>query len=161
MTNRALAPPPPEYTRHPWDYERNDARPANLLPPEVGDTDLVIAIDFGTTFTGVAYCLLSDKEKSEPAPTASDLNSKITVITTWPDALHGSMEKIPTILGYSENGNVVKWGCGVKETHKIRVAHFKLGFQPVGNHYHAIGQASALGGFLNNPDWEHPKFPNK
>jgi molecular chaperone DnaK (HSP70) len=159
MSEKRPLDSPPEYTKH-----RSDSTPAKLPFNQVGDTDLVIAIDFGTTFTGAAFCLLSGVDKSTTTPDAVKLNEKIKVINTWPYALQGAMEKIPTILAYREDGQLAGWGCQVRETQKIRVMHFKLGFQPVRIHYRAFSttdQTSGLGGFLHNPDWEHPNMPGK
>ncbi|KAL7266521.1 hypothetical protein RUND412_010931, partial [Rhizina undulata] len=54
----------------------------------VGKKDrLVIAVDFGTTFSGVAYEFTYDKEKFE-------------VINTWPGSKNGTTNKVPTEILY-------------------------------------------------------------
>ncbi|KAL7268268.1 hypothetical protein RUND412_009117 [Rhizina undulata] len=48
---------------------------------------LVIAVDFGTTFSGVAYAFTDDKEKFE-------------VIRTWPGSGSSTKDKVPTEIFY-------------------------------------------------------------
>ncbi|CAI7659240.1 unnamed protein product [Penicillium glandicola] len=65
------------------------------------DDFLVIGIDFGTTYSGVAWATVEDFERDE-----------INVITNWPE--HGREEpKAPTELCY-EDGKVM-WGYGIPE----------------------------------------------
>ncbi|KAF3937708.1 hypothetical protein ABW19_dt0202319 [Dactylella cylindrospora] len=58
---------------------------------------LLVAVDFGTTYTGVAYCLSSNVSLNQ-----------IETITTWPGS-GGSVEKVPTELVYVP-GRDPKWG---------------------------------------------------
>lgn len=62
---------------------------------------LVIAIDFGTTFSGVAYWLGRDKPDS----------NQVRVICEWPAALpyDGEKPQVPTQLQYQDDG-AVQWG---------------------------------------------------
>lgn len=120
--------------------------------------DLIIGIDFGTTFTGVAYAFAgkttTDKTK---------IAEKVVVIKKWPKS--EDKEKIPTVLSYANvpgigSGNPGRvegggnpgpqWGK-IKMTDEPRVAHFKLGLQEnVGRHYSKGGQGSQQGG--NTPN---------
>ncbi|KAJ6262976.1 Heat shock protein [Drechslerella dactyloides] len=68
---------------------------------------LLVGVDFGTTYTGVAYCLSSNNSLSE-----------IETITTWPGS-GGSIEKVPTELAYiSSHG--LKWGSEASGSHYSR-----------------------------------------
>ncbi|OCK81384.1 hypothetical protein K432DRAFT_434183 [Lepidopterella palustris CBS 459.81] len=61
--------------------------------------DLVIAIDFGMTCTGVAYCNVS---------TGSD---NVRWIQRWPGRMQANENKVPTILVYPDNSDTPSsWG---------------------------------------------------
>ncbi|KAG0057582.1 hypothetical protein BGZ83_008164 [Gryganskiella cystojenkinii] len=65
-----------------------------------GEYPLLVAIDFGTTFSGVAYAFKS--------------NGEVLEMTTWPHQanLYG---KVPTVSAYSkENDQLVSWGYAAK-----------------------------------------------
>ncbi|KAF3916260.1 hypothetical protein ABW21_db0201684 [Orbilia brochopaga] len=68
---------------------------------------LLVGVDFGTTYTGVAYCLSSNTTLSE-----------IETITTWPGS-GGSVEKVPTELAYI-SGQQPKWGPEASGSHYSR-----------------------------------------
>ncbi|KAK1835325.1 hypothetical protein QBC39DRAFT_274984 [Podospora conica] len=65
---------------------------------------LVIALDFGTTFSGIAY---SFKDQKDP---------KVVAITNWPGAEGQAVPKIPTVISYSDYGRSFKWGASVNQT---------------------------------------------
>jgi molecular chaperone DnaK (HSP70) len=136
--------------------------PQDTIPyPEHADIDLVIAIDFGTTYSGIAYRLLTPEEKKSPNLTPEAIERDIRVISEWPGRETHWNEKGPTVLSYRENGEISGWGHKAKGNH-VRIAHFKLGLQNVTDHYQELhSQMSALGGFLGNPDWHHPSLPLK
>jgi molecular chaperone DnaK (HSP70) len=130
-------------------------------------SELVIGIDFGTTYTGVAYAISSsigfDRTNPRTQAEAEALIEKVIVIKNWPNAVQQSAEKTPTVLAY-DNGEMIAWGGKVKPSHKIKVAHFKLGLQEnIGKHYvdETGNSASLLGGFLRNPNWKHEFLQNK
>src|SRR5947207_1121281 len=134
-----------------------------------GPSELVIGIDFGTTYTGVAYAISSSISRERFSPRtlaeAEALIEKVRIIKNWPNAVQQSAEKTPTMLAY-ENGQMVAWGAKVKPNHKtqIAIAHFKLGLhENVGRHYgnESSNSASLLGGFLRNSNWRHESLPNK
>ncbi|ORY15235.1 hypothetical protein BCR34DRAFT_558917 [Clohesyomyces aquaticus] len=62
---------------------------------------VIIALDFGTTFSGIAYCF------------PNKANSKVATVVNWPgmDGESHNAPKIPTILHY--NGNKMTWGASV------------------------------------------------
>jgi molecular chaperone DnaK (HSP70) len=123
-------------------------------------SELIISIDFGTTFTGVAYALSSNLTGGDPSRIAEN----VKVIKTWPSASQHYSEKTPTIIAYSSDPP--SWGATVKRQDETQVSHFKLGLQPnVGTHYRrpppiSNSPQSALP-FLSNVNWKHPQFPEK
>lgn len=66
----------------------------NEYNPHESPADLIIGIDFGTTFTGVAYAF-AGKQVVDKAKIAD----KVIVIKKWPGA--ADKEKIPTVLSYA------------------------------------------------------------
>jgi molecular chaperone DnaK (HSP70) len=153
------------------EYEDLEARFRRFGTQDAGGrsasrTRLVVGIDFGTTYTGVAYSHTADDNMSDITDwTLEQIRDKIVAIKQWPNADPLYPEKAPTVLAY-QNGAVVAWGGSVKPSHPLRVAHFKLGLQEsVAQHYSSsstIGAAiSILGGFLNDHKWRHPELPRK
>ena len=127
---------------------------------------IVIGIDFGTTYTGVAYAFtdaMSPHEIRINSETRNELETiveKITVLKQWPNASQQFAEKTPTLLAY-ENGRAISWGGQVSTAHKTRIAGFKLGLHGGVRHHYTNGEAGLLGGFLADPNWRHPKLPSK
>ncbi|KEY64920.1 hypothetical protein S7711_03910 [Stachybotrys chartarum IBT 7711] len=62
---------------------------------------LVIALDFGTTFSGIAFCFLNQRD------------AKIASILNWPGAEGQSVPKIPTLIRYDPETNGFAWGASV------------------------------------------------
>ncbi|KAI5794264.1 hypothetical protein DFH27DRAFT_502696 [Peziza echinospora] len=81
--------------------------------PAVEDA-LIIGVDFGTTFSGVAWCYTG-------APEA------IRTIKNWPGS-DNIREKVPTLLSYSqkEGSSKYKWGAEVSSEDTNQLAWFKL-----------------------------------
>jgi molecular chaperone DnaK (HSP70) len=115
-------------------------------------TDFVIGIDFGTTFTGVAFAYSEDTTGNDLKKIADDLE----VVKTWPNI--GSVEKIPTMIAYPPNAGT-QWGFSVRHNSEPQVSYFKLGLQP-GMVDHYSNKASSALPFLE-PNYKHPKLPNK
>src|SRR5271167_732081 len=129
-------------------------------------TDLVIGIDFGTTFSGVAYAnptkINASKlfTRGDRTTVASEV---VHVIRAWPGA--AQLDKIPSQLSY-KNPTTPTWGSKVKIADEPRIAHFKLGLEEnVKDHYNSdtlgrrqfgAGKGSPLGGYLTDPNWTHP-----
>ncbi|KAH7269671.1 uncharacterized protein BKA55DRAFT_549285 [Fusarium redolens] len=63
---------------------------------------IIIGIDFGTTFLGVAWAYFRQPDDIE-------------IVTSWGSQLNhcSDVEKAPTQLCYDENGQDVKWGYGI------------------------------------------------
>lgn len=153
----------------PPDYSLVSHRAGEVTPFEC-DSELIIGIDFGTTFSGVAYATTAGMQSI--VATASDMRQaadKIAMIKTWPgQTASGYTEKTPTVLSYKNGSDATPiWGARVKPTDESRVAHFKLGLQEdIGSHYaeresEKFTSDSVLGGYLDNCTWEHPDLPGK
>lgn len=83
------------------------------------DRKILVAVDFGTTFSGVAWAQTGDPEAQ-------------TVIIQWPDATSDSLEgvssdKVPTEIFY--DGDNYKWGFQIEESAQ-RHQWFKLDLDP-------------------------------
>ena len=107
-------------------------------PRATGDSELVIAIDFGTTFTGVAFAH-SGNLKAEDTAIMID---NVRVINTWPNQTPSYTEKTPTVIAY--NTNPPTWGGSVMPDDTPQVAYFKLGLQPSTRFYHSSESSSNL-----------------
>jgi molecular chaperone DnaK (HSP70) len=119
--------------------------------------DLVIGIDFGTTFTGVAYAHtkkagnLFSRDK-----TPKNLADKVVVIKNWPGP--GQLDKIPTALAYHTNPPT--WGQKVRPEDDPQVRYFKLLLQEnVGEKYEksVSGRAHDLYKVFD-ANWYHPQL---
>ncbi|KAJ5883492.1 uncharacterized protein N7473_010378 [Penicillium subrubescens] len=64
---------------------------------------LIVGIDFGTTFSGVAFAFATNNEARED------------IITEWPGAGTHTKQKIPTVLYYDQYQKVVGWGPDIAE----------------------------------------------
>jgi hypothetical protein len=67
-------------------------------PQAKSQARLVICVDFGVTFSGVAYCFESDDGKRD----------SVKVKTEWPHGSHS--QRIPSELYYDQAQKVVSWG---------------------------------------------------
>ncbi|KAJ3921005.1 hypothetical protein F5877DRAFT_36885 [Lentinula edodes] len=79
-----------------------------------------ISIDFGTTFSGVAY------------GSSRISGGQIQQILTWPGSVE-TYRKIPTCLLYDEGGQILAWGLEAKHTalpNTYRCEWFKLFLEP-------------------------------
>ncbi|KAF9054273.1 hypothetical protein BJ165DRAFT_1522813 [Panaeolus papilionaceus] len=106
--NRGFSPPPqPQIPSMPMQSE--------------DDGKLSISIDFGTTFSGVAY------------GSSRIAGGRVQQILTWPGSFE-HFRKIPTCLLYDEHGRVLAWGLEAKNTSPIpgttRCEWFKLFLEP-------------------------------
>ncbi|KAM0479445.1 hypothetical protein ACHAPX_004658 [Trichoderma viride] len=82
------------------------------------DDRLIIAVDFGTTYSGIAYCF-ADQQDSSPVP-----------IDNWPGANGIDVPKIPTVICYDkENPQKFAWGGSV-EPQADSISGFKLLLDP-------------------------------
>lgn len=93
---------------------------------------LIVGIDFGTTFSGVAFAFATNNEAKED------------IITEWPGAGSYTKQKIPTVLYYDQYQKVVGWGpdiadalapTGYPKAGVQKVEWFKLQLMLSGNTY--------------------------
>ncbi|KAF8272697.1 hypothetical protein EI94DRAFT_1769673 [Lactarius quietus] len=95
-----------------------------IPPPSVPTTDegkMSVSIDFGTTFSGVAY------------GSSRIAAGKVQQILHWPGAME-TFRKVPTCLLYDERGQVLAWGLEAKNANpvpgSIKCEWFKLFLEP-------------------------------
>ncbi|TVY75640.1 Heat shock 70 kDa protein 12A [Lachnellula suecica] len=144
------APPPaggpPQYGQGPPQYgapgapaqgSMAAAQYANRNAVEVegagrSKAQLIVGIDFGTTFSGVAFAFATNTEAKED------------IITEWPGAGSYTKQKIPTVLYYDQYQKVVGWGpdiadalapTGYPKPGVQKVEWFKLQLMLSGNTY--------------------------
>ena len=95
--------------------------PALAQVTDTNTAPLIISIDFGTTFSGVAY----------GSPRLN--GGKVQQILRWPKALE-AMRKVPTCLLYGETGEVLAWGVEAKHATAgqgmVQCEWFKLHLEP-------------------------------
>ncbi|KAF8879307.1 hypothetical protein CPB84DRAFT_312882 [Gymnopilus junonius] len=94
----------------------------SFLDTTVPDSSrLTTAIDFGTTFTGVAY--------GHPHLT----NGQVKLVMEWP-RFSDTFRKVPTCLLYNEKGELLSWGLEAKHAVLLpgtsRIELFKLFLEP-------------------------------
>jgi molecular chaperone DnaK (HSP70) len=117
------------------------------------DSHLIIAIDFGTTFTGVAYYLAPPPP---PPGAGSPLDAQqivenITIVTNWPSAgpeRSGFKEKTPTVIAY--NSEPPRWGRQVRPRDDQQEAYFKLYLEPTAPGHYERGTSHQQGSGLRN-----------
>ncbi|KAH8127859.1 hypothetical protein LI328DRAFT_154282 [Trichoderma asperelloides] len=82
------------------------------------DSRLIIAVDFGTTYSGIAYCF-ANQRNSSPIP-----------IDNWPGATGIDVPKTPTVICYDkQNPRNFVWGGSV-EPQADSISDFKLLLDP-------------------------------
>ena len=94
------------------------------------DQKFVIAIDFGTTYSGVAFI----HDNGNLGDDVEIITEKIKVIKSWPN--NGLHEKTKTVLFYKNNKP--NWGGLVNPHDEPQITRFKLGLEEsVSQHYQA------------------------
>jgi molecular chaperone DnaK (HSP70) len=124
---------------------------------------LIIAIDFGTTYSGVAYAHSSINKPKDNDMSPERFRDKIIAVKKWPNVSQVYSEKTPTVLAY-QNGKLIAWGGKVRHSHSTQISHFKLGLQDdvINNFFTRTPfEATALGGFLSSSNWRHPDLLEK
>ncbi|KAG8718337.1 hypothetical protein FRC09_012815 [Ceratobasidium sp. 395] len=90
-------------------------------PPTVEEGKMSVSIDFGTTFSGVAF------------GSSRIAGGRVQQILQWPGSFE-NFRKIPTCLLYNEHGQVLTWGLEAKNAPpmpgSIRCEWFKLFLEP-------------------------------
>jgi molecular chaperone DnaK (HSP70) len=100
--------------------------------PHVPPTDhkFVIGIDFGTTYSGVAFI----HDNGNLGDDIEIITERIRVIRSWPN--NGQNEKTKTVLFYKNNQPM--WGGLVNPRDVPQITRFKLGLEEsVSEHYQA------------------------
>src|SRR5277367_2610223 len=100
------------------------------LPPNT----LVVAVDFGTTYTGISShnnvdvgCAIVHSSKIRDVNDKPRIAAQIEVLKRWPGAGTLSTEKTPSTLAYDDEfTKVIAWGSKVTPQHKNQFTHFKL-----------------------------------
>ncbi|EXM11841.1 hypothetical protein FOIG_01350 [Fusarium odoratissimum NRRL 54006] len=71
------------------------------------DDAVIIGIDFGTTYSGVAWAYSREPEEIE-------------IVTSWESELNhcSDVEKAPTQIHYGHNSRDIKWGYGISPEHE-------------------------------------------
>jgi serine/threonine protein kinase len=145
-----------------------DKSPRRTIPVNersIQTSGYFIAIDFGTTHTGVA--LAPSSYCGEPFQSCANV---IELVKTWPSFLFAHADKTPSLLEYNERQEYVAWGGRVKPAEALSVAYFKSGLQETSKADHLLEGpgGSVVGGFLErhsrntaNNNWRHPKLPQK
>ena len=86
------------------------------------DSQLIIGLDFGTTFSGIAYIFT---EQNKPDPEA---------VTDWPGTPGLKVPKTPTLIDYgtsgANGGKSFLWGSKVNPTSDKRLEGIKLLLDP-------------------------------
>ncbi|OTA91360.1 hypothetical protein M434DRAFT_76410 [Hypoxylon sp. CO27-5] len=126
--------PPPAPAPQPTNAMQPYGRPAAEVEGNSrSKAQLIVGIDFGTTFSGVAFAFATNNEAKED------------IITEWPGAgSYTKQKKIPTVLYYDQYQKVVGWGpdiadalapTGYPKPGVQKVEWFKLQLMLSGNTY--------------------------
>jgi hypothetical protein len=149
-----LMDPPPNYSDSSSSDASSEAGESTQTEP-----DFVVAIDFGTTFTGIAY--LHSAAFNNQSLTTREIAQRIKVVQRWRGTTQGYTDKVPTVLSYDSDGELQEWGPSVLPTDDVTIKYFKLGLQDDVDRGYLSGNGSAIGGFLSKSDWKHDGLPNK
>lgn len=78
----------------------------NMADAYDADEKLVVALDFGTTYSGIGFCFPNQR------------NAQPVAIHDWPGAEGDSTPKIPTLINYDDPKDLSKfsWGASVDRT---------------------------------------------
>ncbi|TFK47219.1 actin-like ATPase domain-containing protein [Heliocybe sulcata] len=97
---RTMTTSPPMALSNPQVVSPPLAQGASFSPPS-DEGKIVVSIDFGTTFSGVAY------------GSSRIASGKVQQILQWPGSFE-TFRKVPTCLLYDEQGQVLAWGLEAK-----------------------------------------------
>ncbi|RXW12274.1 hypothetical protein EST38_g13579 [Candolleomyces aberdarensis] len=116
----SMSPPPPALPMLPPGFAQQVAEEGRMS----------VSIDFGTTFSGVAY------------GSSRIASGQVQQILTWPGSFE-NFRKIPTCLLYDEVGRVIAWGLEAKNASPMagtsKCEWFKLFLEP-----HALRDEAAV-----------------
>jgi hypothetical protein len=127
---RASTVSPPINTPTPALPPISPGIPQSATKPVVDEGKISVSIDFGTTFSGVAY------------GSSRIAGGQVQQILNWPGSFE-TFRKIPTCLVYDEAGNVLAWGLQAKNQTAVpgtvKCEWFKLFLEP-----HALRDEGAV-----------------
>lgn len=90
----------------------------NVSVSDTPEDKLIIALDFGTTYSGIAYCFTNQRD-------CTPLSVK-----NWPGAESPDAPKVPTLIKYNkENPNEFEWGATLNN-HTDGIVGLKLLLDP-------------------------------
>jgi molecular chaperone DnaK (HSP70) len=116
--------------------------------------ELIIAIDFGATYTGVAFAI--SRYCFKPKDVFNDL---IVVVESWPNSSSFYPEKTPTTMACHNGRLNIVWGQRmVMPSDSTQVHHFKLGMEErTKNYYFSSSDPEnfpTLAGILAGGTWK-------
>jgi len=85
---------------------------------------LVVAIDFGVTFTRVAYLFYVPQFGNQPYR----ISQEISLVRRWNNLNNDTDDKTPSIIAYHTQPPT--WGANVSPTDHPQAKYFKLGLEP-------------------------------
>jgi len=111
--------------------------PSADVPEE--ETRVIIAVDYGTTYTGVAILMIKNKEMEDDAEA---LAGDITVITQWEK---NSSEKVPSDYSYSPSlvKNCQQWGYDIDDHSRV-IKWTKLALEETGGRHKELQELAKL-----------------
>jgi len=125
------------------------SQPSDMDRADRPSSQIVVAIDFGTTYSGIAFSTTQGGQLDEIDP--SILASDIRVERQWPNPTLSYLDKTPTVLSYCTTPP--KWGGAVRQkSDKPYISHFKLGLEPSVPELYGYQALPNTYGFGKHPD---------
>jgi len=78
---------------------------ASLMNESESKPDFIISIDFGTTYTGVAFTRINEEHGDDKKPDLKSMVEKTEIFKAWSNQTqyYQYAEKIPTVLAYNKD----------------------------------------------------------
>ncbi|KAF8437045.1 hypothetical protein BGX38DRAFT_1274180 [Terfezia claveryi] len=94
----------------------------------MGETAIIIGIDFGTTYSGVSWALTSSK--------------RVNIINDWRNLYGavGNQDKVPSSITYTANGRVNNWGYMVDDVKEEPFQWIKIMLDPSHKYFNDTAQ---------------------
>ncbi|KAK3683332.1 hypothetical protein B0T22DRAFT_245329 [Podospora appendiculata] len=115
---RPPSPPlasPPSFPRHNFEAAPSSSSQTESVP--TGQTRLLIALDYGTTFTGIAYLSVSKQKEQDLNALVDD----IRVLSRWPTSDSTTESpKVPSEISYSPSPKgCLQWGHDIDDGSRV------------------------------------------
>ena len=111
------------------EYPVPSTAPPALRQRPLLTSKFIVAIDFGTTFTGVAWGHFDGSTSVDGHSSNTKwLAERVFIYKKWPGSSNAYAEKTPTVISYASKQPT--WGGKVRSHHKLQVSWFKLGLDP-------------------------------